>query len=164
MDVSEKKKAVEEKKAVEGIEEIMSALKAQAEKAEAERVKLEKMLQEKRKESELLIPQLQAQLAELDKVIVEKQQEKTVILGQLKLLGLKTRGVDAKGARGGGLSEKMKELMQSVGVGGTITNSGIQEHLGSSSGYVGMIIKAQLDAGNLKRTQPGTFEVTGVPV
>ena len=148
-----------------GIEARIAALKAQAEVAEKERVKLEAMAQEARKDAETIIPKIQAEAAAIDGEIQKLQQRKSALLDQLRLLGLKVKAKGGVvGKREGGLADKMKELMSGVGVGGQITNSNIQEHLGSASGYVGIIIHAQIEAGNLKRTAPGTFEVTGIPM
>lgn len=145
------------------VEETVAALKEQAERVEAERLKLEKMAQEARKKAEVVIPKIKARVETIDAEIIKLQQERSRLLGQLKLLGLKVKGKGARGARAGGMGDKLKELMRGVGVGATITNRDIQEHLGSSSGYVGMLIKAQLEAGNLERTTPGTYKVTGLP-
>ena len=147
----------------EGLAEKLAALKAQQAIAEEARVKLETMAQEARKEAETIIPQIQAEVNEIDKKIAELQQSRGGLLEQLKLLGLKTKGKGAGGARGGGYADSLKELMRGVGIGGTLTNADIKEHLGSESGYVGMLIKAQLEAGNLRRTEAGKYEVVGSP-
>lgn len=153
----------EKKRKDTGLAEKLAALKAQQAVAEEARVKLETMAQEARKEAETIIPQIQAEVNGIDKEIAELQQKRGGLLEQLKLLGLKTKGKGAGGARGGGMADSLKELMRGVGIGGTLTNADIKEHLGSESGYVGMLVKAQLEAGNLRRVEAGKFEVSGIP-
>jgi hypothetical protein len=61
------------------------------------------------------------------------------------------------------MADRFKEFMRQVGVGATISTKDIQEYLGSSSGYVGMIVKAQVEAGNLQRLGAGQFKVLATP-
>lgn len=145
------------------IEKRLAELKRLAEEAEKARVKLEEAAQKARKEAETIIPKIQAEVADIDKQITALQQKRAGLLEQLKLLGLKVKGARKGGARAGGVAEKLKELMRSVGVGGVITNADIYEYLGTHSGYVGMVRKAQEEAGNLQRIGPGTYKVTGIP-
>jgi dsDNA-specific endonuclease/ATPase MutS2 len=139
-------------------------LKKLAEKAEKARLELEKAAAEARKEAETLIPSIKSEMEAIDKQIAELQQRKSALVEQLKLLGEKVRvkGVGVR-AREGGMADRFKEFMRQVGVGATVSTKDIQEYLGSASGYVGMIIKAQVEAGNLERVGAGQFKVLAVP-
>jgi uncharacterized coiled-coil DUF342 family protein len=152
----------EEKKGA-GIEKKIAELKRLAEKAENARLELEKAAQEARKEAEIYIPKIKAEMDTIDKEITEAQQKKASLMEQLKLLGEKVKVRGAGKARGGGMREKFHELLRKVGVGATITNEDINDFLGSSSGYVGMIIGWEIEAGNIQRIEAGKFKVTGVP-
>jgi hypothetical protein len=144
----------------------LAELKKLAEKAEKARLELEKAAAEARKEAETLIPSIKSEMEAIDRQIAELQQKKSALVEQLKLLGEKVKargvGVGAR-AREGGMADRFKEFMRQVGVGSTITTKDIQEYLGSASGYVGMIIKAQVEAGNLERVGAGQFKVLAVP-
>ena len=144
------------------LDEKLAALKAAAAKEEAARIELEKVLQDARKEAETYLPKLREEVAAIDAKITELQQTKSGYLEQMKLLGEKVGKAGKGKPREGGMADKLKELMRGVGVGGTLTKKDIEEHLGSVSGYVGMCIGAQIDAGNLQRTTAGTYKVTGV--
>jgi len=146
-----------------GIEKRIAELKKLAEKAETARLELEKAAQEARKEAETIIPKIKEEMAGIDAEITKLQQRKAALMEQLKLLGEKVKVRGAGKAREGGLKSKFHEMLRSVGVGATITNEDIQEYLGSSSGYVGMIIGWEIEAGNIQRIEAGKFKVTGVP-
>jgi hypothetical protein len=148
-----------------GMEKDLAELEAQSKKLEKARQDMEKMIQEKKAKAAEMIPRIQQKIAEQDKMIAEATAERGRLLGQLKLFGITVKGVGAKGALGkreGGKYGIMSELVQGVGVGGTLTNADIQDKLGSS-GYTGMIIADFIEKGYLKRTGPGTYEVTGIP-
>ena len=155
----------EEKRKKVGIEARIAELKELAGKAEKARLELEKAAQEARKEAETIIPKIKEEAASIDTEIAGLQQRKASLMEQLRLLGekVKIKGAGKIGAREGGLADKMKEMIRNIGVGGTMTNKDIQEYLGSASGYVGMIISAQIEAGNLQRIGPGEYKVSGVP-
>lgn len=142
----------------------LEKLKKMREEIEKRRLGYEAELQEARKDAETFIPKLKADLAEVDGKITALQQEKSGILEQLKELGekIKVKGAAGK-AREGGMKTKFHEMLRSVGVGATITNEDINEYLGSSSGYVGMIIGWEIEAGNIQRIEAGKYKVTGVP-
>jgi len=149
------------------LENRLKALREQATRFEKERIALETMASEARKSAAELVPKLNAEIADVDAEIKDLQTKRAGLVEQLKLLGIKVQARAAGatgviGARGTGLSEKMKELMTSVGVGGKITNADIQEALGSASGYVGMIISAEVKEGRLKREAPGQYTVMGL--
>jgi len=148
-----------------GMERDLAELEAQSKKLEKARQDMEKLIQEKKAKAAEMIPRIQQKIAEQDKIVAEATAERGRLLGQLKLFGITVKGVGAKGALGkreGGKYGIMSELVQGVGVGGTLTNADIQDKLGSS-GYTGMIIADFIEKGYLKRTGPGTYEVTGIP-
>ncbi len=147
-------------------EKDLAELEAQSKKLEKARQDMERMIQEKKAKAAEMIPKIQQKIAGQDKIIQDATAERSRLQGQLKLFGITVKGIGGRGAIGkreGGLAGKMKELVAGVGVGGTITNADIHEHLGSASGYVGMITSDFLEKGYIKKTAPGTFEVTGIP-
>ena len=129
---------------------------------EARRLKYEADLQEVKKYAGDFIPKLKADLATIDGKITVLQHEKSGILAQLKEFGEKV-AVKGKRVREGGMKTKFHEMLRTVGIGNVITNADIQEYLGSASGYVSMIITAEIDAGNIQRVEPGRYKVAGVP-
>ncbi len=139
---------------------IATLKKLQEEAAEA-RAKLEAEIQKTQKEAEQIIPVIRNEINEIDTKIAELQKQKSEKMETLKALGVKI-GAAKKGRRGGGLSEKLKALINGVGVGATLTNKDIEEHLESSSGYVGMLIKENLDAGVLERIGAGEYKVISI--
>lgn len=148
----------------ERVDKELQDLERELKKFEEARLRMEKTLAEKKTKLAEVIPKLQAKLAEQDKIIVEANAERARIMQQLKLLGFSVKGAKAGvGKREGGKYDKMREMIMGVGIGGSITNAEIQDFLESSSGYVGMIVKDAIDKGWLKRTQPGTYEVIGIP-
>ena len=149
-----------------GMEKDLAELEAQSKKLEKARQDMEKMIQEKKAKAAEMIPRIQQKMADQDKIIADATAERGRLMGQLKLFGITVKGIGGKGVIGkreGGKYDMMKTLLQSVGVGATLTNADIQEHLGTASGYVGMIIKDYIEKDYLKRTDPGVYEVVGIP-
>ena len=147
------------------VEERIAALKAQGDKIARERAQYELMAQEARKEAETLIPEIQGRIAAIDGKITELQQERSAHLETLKALGLKVKVTGKGKERAGGMKEKLRDMIRSVGIGAEISNADIKEFVGSSSGYVGMCVGWEVEAGNLQRVEgkAGVYKVTGMP-
>jgi predicted transcriptional regulator of viral defense system len=60
-------------------------------------------------------------------------------------------------------SEMLVELLKKTGVGGILTVKQIQEQLGSTSGYIGILINSCIERGFLERIEAGTYRVTNIP-
>ena len=141
----------------------LERLKKMREEVEARRLKYEAELQEARKDTESFIPKLKEDLADIDAKITALQQERSGILEQLKEFGEKVGGKGLGKAREGGKRSQFKDMIRAVGVGAVITNDDITETLGSSSGFVGMIVSENIKEGLIQRVEAGKYKVVALP-
>ena len=61
-------------------------------------------------------------------------------------------------------SGMLVELLRETGVGGVLTVKQIQSKLGSTSGYIGMLVYSCVERGFLERIEAGTYRVTNIPL
>lgn len=146
----------------EGMDKL-EELRAKIAKAEEARVEAQKFAEQVKEEMADAIPKLQAEVVKIDGKIQGLQEKKALINDQLRLLGMKVKKVTGKRAREGGFKTALKELVKNTAIGSSLTKEDITTAVGSTSGYVGMIIKEFIENGWIERTDPGVFRVTGHP-
>lgn len=142
----------------------LEELRAKIESAEVARKEAEEFAAKVREEMAEAIPKLEAESKKIDEQIAKLQEKKEKINAQLRLLGMKVKKVVGKRAREGGMKTAMKELVGGTTIGSKLTKEDITGAVGSTSGYVGMIIKEFIDEGWLERVDPGVYRVTGHPI